>query len=109
LDQHQVTSDSIIILPVLPVDFILTSAFSFIFGFSIFAAKMCEDGADLETLMHEQAEMLAEIERHDLWSLDRRIDTTLRALRCPPNDASVAVLSGVRSLLVLSVCFRTKT
>src|SRR3712207_8146733 len=34
------------------------------------------------------------IEQHDGWELDARIEQAMDALRCPPGDADVTVLSG---------------
>jgi ATPase subunit of ABC transporter with duplicated ATPase domains len=36
----------------------------------------------------------AAIDASDLWELDRRVARCLEALRCPPNDAELSVLSG---------------
>jgi hypothetical protein len=42
--------------------------------------------------MQQQSDMLARIEEQNLWELDRRVAAALRALRCPPLEASIAVL-----------------
>jgi ATP-binding cassette ChvD family protein len=68
------------------------------------SAKMGEEGADLDELMSQQADLLAKIEMQNLWELDRTVASALRALRCPPLTASVAVLSGGERRRVALAC-----
>jgi ATP-binding cassette ChvD family protein len=42
----------------------------------------------------EMAALQDEIDSQNLWDLDSQIDVAMEALRCPPDDASVATLSG---------------
>ncbi|KAA9010061.1 energy-dependent translational throttle protein EttA [Histidinibacterium aquaticum] len=42
----------------------------------------------------EMATLQDEIDSQNLWDLDAQIDVAMEALRCPPDDASVADLSG---------------
>ena len=42
----------------------------------------------------EMAQLQDEIDAQDLWDLDAQVDVSMEALRCPPDDASVATLSG---------------
>src|SRR5687767_5631341 len=42
----------------------------------------------------EMTKLQDEIEAHGLWDLDSKIDQAMDALRCPPDDADVASLSG---------------
>ncbi|WP_136442909.1 energy-dependent translational throttle protein EttA [Pacificoceanicola onchidii] len=42
----------------------------------------------------EMAELQDEIDSNNLWDLDSQIDVAMEALRCPPDDANVATLSG---------------
>ena len=42
----------------------------------------------------EMAALQDEIDAQNLWDLDAQIDVSMEALRCPPDDASVASLSG---------------
>ena len=53
-----------------------------------------EPDADFDALMKEQAEVQDRIEALDGWNLDHRVEQAMEALRCPPADADVAVLSG---------------
>ena len=42
----------------------------------------------------EMAQLQDEIDAENLWDLDSQIDVAMEALRCPPDDAEVASLSG---------------
>jgi len=42
----------------------------------------------------EMARLQDEIDAQNLWDLDAQIDVSMEALRCPPDDANVATLSG---------------
>jgi ATP-binding cassette ChvD family protein len=58
------------------------------------SAAMGEPDADFDSLLTEQGELMEVIEQHDGWELDARIEQAMDALRCPPGDADVTVLSG---------------
>jgi ATP-binding cassette ChvD family protein len=55
---------------------------------------MGEPDADFDTLLAEQGELMEVIEAQEGWELDSRIEQAMDALRCPPGDADVTVLSG---------------
>ena len=42
----------------------------------------------------EMAKLQDQIDAENLWDLDSQIDVSMEALRCPPDDAEVATLSG---------------
>ena len=42
----------------------------------------------------EMAQLQDEIDSQNLWDLDAQVDVSMEALRCPPDDADVATLSG---------------
>jgi ATP-binding cassette ChvD family protein len=42
----------------------------------------------------EMAKLQDEIDSQNLWDLDSQIDVSMEALRCPPDDADIANLSG---------------
>ncbi|WP_339108311.1 energy-dependent translational throttle protein EttA [Thioclava sp. GXIMD4216] len=42
----------------------------------------------------EMARLQDEIDAENLWDIDSQVDIALEALRCPPDDANVATLSG---------------
>jgi ATP-binding cassette ChvD family protein len=58
------------------------------------SAAMGEPDADFDALLGEQGELMEVIENADGWELDARIEQAMDALRCPPGDADVTVLSG---------------
>lgn len=53
-----------------------------------------DEDADIDALIKEQGQLQDEIERHDAWELDRRLDIAMDALRCPTGDTLISVLSG---------------
>jgi ATP-binding cassette ChvD family protein len=56
------------------------------------AAKMAADYSD--ELLEEMGRLQEQLDHRDAWDLDSQIDQAMDALRCPPPDAEVAVLSG---------------
>src|SRR4051812_1069186 len=58
------------------------------------SAAMGEPDADFDALLAEQGDLMGVIENADGWELDNRIEQAMDALRCPPGDADVTVLSG---------------
>ncbi len=57
-----------------------------------FAEPMSDDA--MEKLLAEQSRVQEQIDAHDLWSLDTKIEIAMDALRLPPWDADVNKLSG---------------
>ncbi len=53
-----------------------------------------EPDADFDKLIAEQGRLQEELDRRDAWTLDSRLEYAMDALRCPPSDTSIAVLSG---------------
>jgi ATP-binding cassette ChvD family protein len=47
-----------------------------------------------EETADEMARLQDEIDAENLWDLDSQVDVAMEALRCPPDEASVATLSG---------------
>jgi len=60
------------------------------------SAKFAEpmDDAEMDAVMAEQAELQEKIDAVDGWEIQRTLDIAMDALRCPPGDADVSVLSG---------------
>jgi ATPase subunit of ABC transporter with duplicated ATPase domains len=56
--------------------------------------KMGDPEADMDALLAEQARLQEEIDKHDAWNLDSHLEIAMEALRCPPPETPVAVLSG---------------
>jgi len=57
-----------------------------------FSEPMSDD--EMNKLIEQQGEMMEQLEHQNAWELDNRINTAMEALRCPPDDAPVNVLSG---------------
>ncbi len=57
-------------------------------------AKWADADADYDKIGKQQAALEDRIAAADAWSLDRNVDIAMDALRCPPDDADVTVLSG---------------
>ncbi|HEY3287671.1 MAG TPA: energy-dependent translational throttle protein EttA [Gemmatimonadaceae bacterium] len=57
-----------------------------------FAEPMDDD--KMNALLDEQGKLQEYIDHHDLWNLDNKIEVAMDALRLPPPDADVKVLSG---------------
>ncbi len=53
-----------------------------------------EPDADFDKLADKQAKLQEKIEAVDGWNLDSRLDLAMDALRCPPQDQVVDLLSG---------------
>ena len=58
------------------------------------SAKFGEPDADFDALMEEQSKLQEEMDKHDVWTLDSRLELAMDALRCPPSDSNVKTLSG---------------
>ena len=50
--------------------------------------------ADFDALIAKQAKLQDEIDRIGAWDIDSKLEQAMDALRCPPGDTSVSVLSG---------------
>jgi ATP-binding cassette ChvD family protein len=55
---------------------------------------MGEPDADFDTLMAEMGEVQTELDLRNAWDIDSQLEQAMDALRCPPPDAMVDVLSG---------------
>ncbi|HEV8445694.1 MAG TPA: energy-dependent translational throttle protein EttA [Gemmatimonadaceae bacterium] len=60
---------------------------------SMMFAEPMDDSA-MEKLLARQARVQEQIDAHDLWNLDNKIEVAMDALRLPPADADVTTLSG---------------
>ncbi|MET0503123.1 MAG: energy-dependent translational throttle protein EttA [Candidatus Binatia bacterium] len=57
-----------------------------------FAEPMSDD--EMNTLLERQGEVQEKLDQQDAWDLDARLEMAMDALRCPPPDTPVAILSG---------------
>ena len=55
---------------------------------------MADPEADFDTLLAEMGELQTELDARDAWDVDSRLEQAMDALRCPPPDTVVDVLSG---------------
>ncbi|WP_454294243.1 energy-dependent translational throttle protein EttA [Salana multivorans] len=58
------------------------------------AEEFANPDADYEKLTDEMGKLQEEINAADGWDIDARLEQAMDALRCPPPDADVTVLSG---------------
>ncbi|GAA4628115.1 energy-dependent translational throttle protein EttA [Cellulomonas oligotrophica] len=58
------------------------------------SALMAEPDADFDALLAEMGHLQEAIDAADAWDLDAQLEQAMDALRCPPPDADVSVLSG---------------
>ena len=56
--------------------------------------KFSDPDADFDALIEEQARVQEALDHADAWTLDNRLEIAMDALRCPPGDTPLAVLSG---------------
>src|SRR5512140_3076105 len=57
-------------------------------------AKFAEPDADFDALVAEQAKLQDQLDKHDAWNLDSHLEVAMDALRCPPGETPIKVLSG---------------
>ena len=62
--------------------------------FNEISAEMAEPDAEFDALMEEMGKLQEEIDAANAWDLDSQLEQAMDALRCPPPDADVKVLSG---------------
>lgn len=58
------------------------------------SAQFSEPDADYDALLAKQAKLQDLIEHRNAWDLDSKLEQAMDALRCPPGDTPVRVLSG---------------
>jgi ATP-binding cassette ChvD family protein len=59
---------------------------------ALFAEPMSDD--EMNALLVEQGDLQEKIDSQDGWELDRKVEIALDALRCPPADSPITILSG---------------
>jgi len=57
-------------------------------------AGFAEPDADFDALIAKQTKLQETLDRHDAWNLDSHLDLAMDALRCPPPETPIKVLSG---------------
>ncbi|MBD5340062.1 MAG: energy-dependent translational throttle protein EttA [Bacteroides sp.] len=53
-----------------------------------------EDPEAMDKLIARQAEIQDKLDATDAWNIDNKLERAMDALRCPPDDKKIAVLSG---------------
>jgi ATP-binding cassette ChvD family protein len=62
--------------------------------FNEISAAMADPDADFDALLAEMGTLQEDIDAADAWDLDSQLEQAMDALRCPPSDTPVSVLSG---------------
>ena len=62
--------------------------------FNEISEEMANPDADFDVLMEEMGKLQTEIDAANAWDIDSQLDQAMDALRCPPPDQPVSVLSG---------------
>ena len=57
-------------------------------------AAFGEPDADFDTLIEKQGRIQEELDKHDAWNLDNHLEVAMGALRCPPPETPIKILSG---------------
>ncbi|AWB91648.1 energy-dependent translational throttle protein EttA [Aeromicrobium chenweiae] len=62
--------------------------------FNAISEELASPDADYDTLLAEMGDLQTDLDTHNAWELDSRLDQAMDALRCPPADELVDHLSG---------------
>lgn len=62
--------------------------------YNTISEKFAEPDADYEVLMEQQAKLQEKIDAIGAWDIDSKLDMAMDALRCPPPDTKIGVISG---------------
>jgi ATP-binding cassette ChvD family protein len=62
--------------------------------FDEISAEMANPDADYDTLLTEMGNLQEQLDHRNAWELDSQLEQAMDALRCPPPDADVSILSG---------------
>lgn len=57
-------------------------------------AKFSEPDADFDALLEKQAKLQEKIDHLNAWDIDSKLEQAMDALRCPPGETLVSVISG---------------
>ncbi|MDE5886093.1 MAG: energy-dependent translational throttle protein EttA [Muribaculaceae bacterium] len=56
--------------------------------------EVLENPDKMDSLINRQAELQDKLDACDAWNIDNKLERAMDALRCPPDDKKIAVLSG---------------
>jgi ATP-binding cassette ChvD family protein len=62
--------------------------------FNEITEQLADPEADYDTLLADMGKLQEELDHRQAWDLDSQLEQAMDALRCPPPDADVSVLSG---------------
>jgi len=62
--------------------------------FNEISEALADPEADYDALLSEMGKLQEELDHRNAWDLDAQLEQAMDALRCPPGDADVSVLSG---------------
>ena len=62
--------------------------------FNAISEEMASPEADYDTLLAEMGTLQEQLDHRNAWEIDSQLEQAMDALRCPPGDADVSVLSG---------------
>src|SRR4030066_2063308 len=62
--------------------------------FELINNQFSDPGADFDVLINQQSIVQEKLDKLDAWTLDNRLEIAMDALRCPPGDMRVGVISG---------------
>ncbi len=62
--------------------------------YNAISEQFADPDADFEVLMEKQSKLQEKIEALDAWDIDSKLEMAMDALRCPPPDTKVGVISG---------------
>ncbi|NLW12936.1 MAG: ATP-binding cassette domain-containing protein, partial [Trueperella sp.] len=62
--------------------------------FNAIGMEMADPDADFDALMEEMGKLQTEIDAANAWDIDAQLQQAMDALRCPPPDTPVNILSG---------------
>ena len=62
--------------------------------FNQISDEMANPEADYDSLLAEMGTLQEQLDHRNAWDLDSQLEQAMDALRCPPGDADVSVLSG---------------
>jgi len=62
--------------------------------FNAISDEMSSPDADYDTLLTEMGTLQEQLDHRNAWEIDSQLEQAMDALRCPPGDADVSVLSG---------------
>ncbi|PKL85254.1 MAG: energy-dependent translational throttle protein EttA [Ignavibacteriae bacterium HGW-Ignavibacteriae-1] len=60
------------------------------------SAKFAEpmDDDEMQKVINRQGELTDQLDRHDAWEIDNKLERAMDALRCPEGDMPIKILSG---------------